>query len=150
MTTLKTLLLFVPMLAIVGCGEAQEVAVNTTSFALNERLFTLPSMEPLSGACMVYGPGASERGSGTVGGGAVGGGDLSVSHRLEDDVVVVEFRHDDVILQTQRYDEAFFRSGAVDEFDVAWATGNGLHARYWGALERNGVAGCAPFDNSGP
>jgi hypothetical protein len=138
----------VGMFTLAACAENLEGEESEgVAVALNQRMFG-ESMQMMGGGCYLFVlGGGAQAGSGGTG---VSGG-LGVNTRLDTDTVVVSVHEGARTVVERRYDEAFFRSGTVDEFTAAPASGSGsLLLRYWGALPLDGSDGCAPFSDDGP
>ena len=143
-------LVAVGMFTLAACAENLEGEEEGERVALNERVFAGESMQMMGGSCQLFVLGGGALGGGGSVGRGVNGG-LELRTRLDFDTVVVSVHEGARTVVEKQYGEAFFRSGTVDEFTAAPASGSGsLLLRYWGALPMNGSDGCASWADDGP
>lgn len=127
--------------ALTSCGQGPE-------FAVNERIFELPSMKSAGAGCFsVELGGRGSGGTGTAGGSD--GSPLAISAHVGENMVVQVTEQGRVLLE-RVYDEAFFRSGRLDEFSVTASTGHGRLLRYWASFDAAGRPSCADLGEPAP
>jgi hypothetical protein len=121
-----------------------------TPVVLNERLFSLPSMESAGKGCSTFhlleepsdfGPTSGTGGSNVPG--------LVVSQRSEGNAVLIQVTEGGRVVVERHYRESFFRAGKLDEFIARGASGQAELLRYWGSVASEGTNSCAPFEDDG-
>ncbi|HET6283239.1 MAG TPA: hypothetical protein VFH73_19940 [Polyangia bacterium] len=120
------------------------VACSGEQVALNERLFALPSMEPMGGGCTLF-----ELGGAAPQSTETSALDLVVRQKFASNAAIVDVEEGDRVVVERQYDQSFFQSGTVDEFVAQSNTGGQLLLRYWGAFHPDGTAGCAELSDDG-
>ena len=129
------------ILAVVMSGAA----CSSGEVALNERMFAVPSMELEGAGCTLYDLADDAMlSTETV---ALG---LTVRLKANAGAITVVVTEGDMLITTRTYDHSFFRIGSVDEFRARSSSGSELLLRYWGKVNPDGMAGCAPLDTLTP
>ena len=128
----------------VGCAASCEPGQE---FAVNERIFELPSMKSAGAGCMDVRLGGGVSGTGTAGGSDRS--PLAITVRTRENMVV-QVTESGRLLVERVYDEVFLRSGRLDEFNVTASSGQGRLLRYWASFGADGRPACVPLDQEGP
>jgi hypothetical protein len=137
------------MLVLVVVGGACIACDGGPTFAVNERIFELPSMKSAGGGCIAVRLGGGGRGAtGTAGGSD--GSTLAIEASFGGDEMVVKVTEGGRLVAERTYDEAFLRSGRLDQFTVTASTGHSRLLRYWASYDSDGQPRCAPLEADGP
>jgi hypothetical protein len=136
------------VLFLVSVGCVLPSCAQGPQFAVNERIFELPSMKSAGAGCLGVRLGSGSEG-GTETGGGSDGSPLVIATRIREDMTV-QVTESGRLLVERVYDEAFFLSGRLDEFSVTASTGQGRFLRYWASFDADGRPECAPLEEAGP